>query len=307
MVMQGQPLLDAIGNTPLVQITSITPNPNVTILAKLEGNNPGGSVKDRPARQMLLAAEASGELTPDKIILEPTSGNTGIALAMIAAARGYRIKLVMPACVSMERRSVLEAYGAEIVLSPGCEKTDGAIRQAHRIYAEDPERYYMPNQYDNLNNPKAHELTTGPEIVAQTGGTLSHFVAGMGTGGTLMGTAAYLRNHVPSVKVVGIEPPLGHTIQGLKNMHEAIVPAIYHEDRLDLKIVIDDDLAFDTARKLAAHEGIFCGMSGGAAMAGAFQLAATLEKGTIVVIIPDRGDRYLSTNLFKSMCANCPP
>ncbi|MFW9603371.1 MAG: PLP-dependent cysteine synthase family protein [Trichlorobacter sp.] len=305
--MHGQPLLDSIGNTPLVQLTRINPNPAVTILAKLEGNNPGGSVKDRPARQMILAAEASGELTPDKIILEPTSGNTGIALAMIAAARGYRIKLVMPACVSMERRSVLEAYGAEIVLSPGCEKTDGAIRQAHRIYDASPEQYYMPNQYDNPNNPRAHELTTGPEIVTQTGGTLTHFVAGMGTGGTLMGTTAYLRAATPDVKVIGIEPPLGHAIQGLKNMHEAIVPAIYHEDQLDQKIVIDDDLAFDTARRLAAEEGIFCGMSGGAAMAGAFQIAMGLTSGTIVVIIPDRGDRYLSTNLFKSMCANCPP
>jgi len=305
--MHGQPLLEAIGNTPLVQITSIATNPHVTILAKLEGNNPGGSVKDRPARQMILAAEASGELTPDKIILEPTSGNTGIALAMIAAARGYRIKLAMPACVSMERRSILEAYGAGIVLSPGCEKTDGAIRLAHKILNEEPGRYYMPNQYDNPNNPLAHELTTGPEIVAQTNGNLTHLVAGMGTGGTLMGTAACLKKQLPSVQIIGIEPNLGHAIQGLKNMHEAIVPAIYHEDQLHAKIVIDDDTAFETARRLASHEGIFCGMSGGAAMAGALRLAEKLERGTIVVIIPDRGDRYLSTNLFKSMCASCPP
>lgn len=305
--MRGQALLDAIGNTPLVRISSIAPNPGVTILAKLEGNNPGGSIKDRPARQMILAAEASGELTPDKIILEPTSGNTGIALAMIAAARGYRIKLTMPACVSMERRSVLEAYGAEIVLSPGCEKTDGAIRLAHKIYAEEPGVYYMPNQYDNPNNPMAHELTTGPEILAQTDGGLTHFVAGMGTGGTLMGTAAFLKRQAPQVQVVGVEPNLGHAIQGLKNMKEAIVPAIYHEESLDQKLVVDDDTAFETARQLAAHEGIFCGMSGGAAMAGAFELAENMTSGTIVVIIPDRGDRYLSTNLFKSMCANCPP
>lgn len=307
MTMYGQSLLDAVGNTPLVRITTIAPNPAVRILAKLEGNNPGGSVKDRPARQMILAAEASGELTRDKIILEPTSGNTGIALAMIAAARGYRIKLAMPACVSMERRSILEAYGAEIVLSPGCEKTDGAIRLAHKIYSEAPGLYYMPNQYDNPNNPLAHELTTGPEIVAQSEGALTHFVAGMGTGGTLMGTAAYLRRHAPEVAIIGVEPNLGHAIQGLKNMQEAIVPAIYHEDQLDRKIVIDDDTAFETARMLAAREGIFCGMSGGAAMAGAFQLAQELHEGTIVVIIPDRGDRYLSTNLFKSMCAICPP
>jgi len=303
----GQSLLNAIGNTPLVTISSSNPNPKVTILAKLEGNNPGGSVKDRPARQMILAAEASGELTRDKVILEPTSGNTGIALAMIASARGYRIKLAMPACVSQERRSILEAYGAEILLSPGCEKTDGAIRLAHKIYNEDPGRYYMPNQYDNPNNPLAHELTTGPEIVAQTAGTLTHLVAGMGTGGTLMGTSACLKKLAPAAQVVGIEPNLGHAIQGLKNMREAIVPAIYHEENLHRKIVIDDETAFETARQLAAHEGIFCGMSGGAAMAGAFRLAQELSEGTLVVIIPDRGDRYLSTNLFKSMCANCPP
>lgn len=305
--MHGQPLLEAIGNTPLVQITTINPNPNVTLLAKLEGNNPGGSIKDRPARQMILAAEQSGELTPDKIILEPTSGNTGIALAMIAAARGYRIKLAMPACVSMERRSVLEAYGAEIVLSSGCEKTDGAIRLAHKIYAEEPGRYYMPNQYDNPNNPLAHELTTGPEIVNQCGGDLTHFVAGMGTGGTLMGVAAFLKKNSPAVQIIGVEPNLGHAIQGLKNMREAIVPAIYHEENLHRKLVVDDDTAFETARLLASHEGIFCGMSGGAAMAAALQLSSELAEGTVVVIIPDRGDRYLSTNLFKSMCANCPP
>ena len=306
-MMRGQALLDAIGNTPLVRMTSRASNPQVTILAKLEGNNPGGSIKDRPARQMLLAAEASGELTQEKTILEPTSGNTGIALAMIAAARGYRIKLAMPACVSVERRSVLEAYGAEIVLSPCCEKTDGAIRLAHKIYSEMPGHYYMPNQYDNPNNPLAHELTTGPEIVAQTQGQLTHFVAGMGTGGTLMGIAACLRKQSPNVQIIGVEPNLGHAIQGLKNMKEAIVPAIYHEENLHRKIVVDDDTAFETARQLAAHEGIFCGMSGGAAMAAALQLASELTSGTIVVIIPDRGDRYLSTNLFKSMCANCPP
>ena len=305
--MKGQSLIEAIGNTPLVAIGSINPNPKVTVLAKLEGNNPGGSVKDRPARQMILAAEKSGELTADKIILEPTSGNTGIALAMIAAARGYRIKLVMPACVSVERRSVLEAYGAEIVLSPGCEATDGAIRLAHKIHNEAPGIYYMPNQYANPNNVLAHYETTGPEIMRQTQGLITHFVAGMGTSGTLMGTAMYFHEANPDIKVIGIEPVLGHKIQGLKNMKEAIVPPIYDERALHRKIVVQDDDAFETARQLAGQEGIFCGMSGGAAMAGALKLAAELNEGTIVVIIPDRGDRYLSTNLFKSMCANCPP
>ena len=305
--MKGHSLIESIGNTPVVAISSINPNPHVAILAKLEGNNPGGSVKDRPARQMILAAEASGKLTYDKVILEPTSGNTGIALAMIAAARGYRIKLAMPACVSVERRSVLEAYGAEIVLSPGCEATDGAIRLAHKIFAEEPGTYYMPNQYANPNNVLAHYETTAPEIMRQTDGGITHFVAGMGTSGTLMGISRYFREFKPDVSVVGIEPVLGHKIQGLKNMREAIVPPIYDDTALTRKIVIEDDLAFETARQLATHEGIFCGMSGGAAVAGALQLAAELETGTIVVIIPDRGDRYLSTNLFKSMCANCPP
>ncbi len=307
MPVKGQSLIEAIGNTPLVAIATINPNPQVAILAKLEGNNPGGSVKDRPARQMILAAEKSGEMTPDKIILEPTSGNTGIALAMIAAARGYRIKLVMPACVSMERRSILEAYGAEIVLSPGCEATDGAIRMAHKIFGEEPGKYYMPNQYANPNNVLAHFETTGPEILQQSGKRITHFVAGMGTGGTLMGTAQYFRAAKPDVRIIGVEPVLGHKIQGLKNMKEAIVPPIYNESALDRKIVIDDDIAFETARQLADQEGIFCGMSGGAAIAGALKMAKELETGTIVVIVPDRGDRYLSTNLFKSMCAQCPP
>ncbi len=305
--MKGQSLIDSIGLTPMVEISNINPNPKVTILAKLEGGNPGGSVKDRPARQMILAAEASGELTKDKIILEPTSGNTGIALAMIAAARGYRIKLVMPACVSVERRGVLEAYGAEIVLSPGCEATDGAIRLAHKIHDDDPDTYFMPNQYANPNNVLAHYETTGPEIMRQTEGRITHFVAGMGTGGTLMGISRYFREHSPNVKIIGIEPVLGHRIQGLKNMEEAIVPPIYHETALDRKIIIEDDPAFETARQLASREGIFCGMSGGAAMTGAFRLAKELTSGVIVVIIPDRGDRYLSTNLFTSMCAHCPP
>ncbi|GFO55546.1 cysteine synthase B [Geomonas sp. Red276] len=304
--MKGQSLLDAIGATPLVQV-ALSGKPGVRILAKLEGNNPGGSVKDRPARQMILAAEESGELTADKVILEPTSGNTGIALAMIAAARGYRIKLCMPACVSMERRSVLEAYGAEIVLSPGCEATDGAIRLAHKILAEEPEKYYMPNQYANPNNVLAHYKTTGPEIWEQTAGKVTHVVGGIGTSGTVMGLSKFFREKAPAVEIVAVEPVLGHKVQGLKNMKEAIVPPIYDPTAYDRKLVIEDDDAFETARLLAHQHGIFCGMSGGAAMAGAMKVAAGIETGTVVVIIPDRGDRYLSTNLFKSMCAECPP
>jgi len=297
----------AIGNSPLVELSQLHDNPRVRILAKLEGNNPGGSVKDRPANFMLQKAEESGALRPDKVILEPTSGNTGIALAMIGAAKGYRVKLVMPGCVSSERRAVLEAYGAEVILSPPAEATDGAIRLAHRILEENPTKYYMPNQYANENNPLSHYFTTGPEIYAQTGGRIDMFVAGMGTSGTLMGMARFLKEQNPNIQVIGVEPTLGHKVQGLKNMMEAIVPAIYNEAQLDGKIVIDDETAFDTTRRLAIREGIFAGMSSGAAVAGALAMAKKMTEGTIVTLLPDRGDRYLSTTLFRSTCASCPP
>jgi len=300
-------LRSAIGNTPLVELRSVNPNPRVRILAKLEGNNPGGSVKDRPALFMLLGAEERGELTREKTILEPTSGNTGIALAMLGTSRGYRVRLVMPACVSLERRAVLAAFGAELVLSPAEEGTDGAIRLAHRILGEDPERYYMPNQYANPDNVRAHRETTGPEILRQTDGDVDCFVAGMGTGGTLMGVAGYLRGKKPSVTVIGVEPTLGHRIQGLKNMNEAIVPPIYRRENLDGTLVVGDEPAFEAARRLAVEEGLFVGMSSGAAVVGAVETARRLSSGTIVTLLPDRGDRYLSTNLFRSTCASCPP
>jgi len=300
-------LTGSVGNTPLVDISALLGKPRLRLLAKLEGNNPGGSIKDRPALYMLEKAEESGELTPDKIILEPTSGNTGIAIAMLGAAKGYRVKLVMPACVSAERRGVLEAYGAEVVLSPGCEATDGAIRLAHRILAGEPQRYYMPNQYANPNNPLSHYETTGPEILRQTAGEIDYFVAGMGTSGTLMGIGRCFAEFAPQVRIVGVEPTLGHKVQGLKNMQEAIVPSIYDEQTLHRKLVIEDDKAYAAARRLAIRHGLFVGMSSGAAVAGALQLADELEQGTIVVILPDRGDRYLSTNLFRSQCADCPP
>lgn len=300
-------LPQAIGNTPLVELTRLAAGLPVRIFAKLEGNNPGGSVKDRPAWYMVKKAEESGLLSSGKTILEPTSGNTGIALAMIGAARGYRVKLVMPACVSMERRSVLEAYGAEVVLSKACQTTDGAIRLAHQIFADDPDRYYMPNQYANPNNPLAHYETTGPEIFRQTNGEIDVFVAGMGTSGTLMGTGRFLREAKPGVRIVGIEPRLGHKVQGLKNMREAIVPDIYHEEELDEKLTVEDEDAFETARRLALEEGIFVGMSSGAAMAGTLKIAQGMTSGVIVTLLPDRGDRYLSTSLFRSVCACCPP
>jgi cysteine synthase B len=300
-------ILSGIGNTPLVELTNINTKPDLTILGKLEGNNPGGSVKDRPAYYMIKKAEESGKLTKDKIILEPTSGNTGIAIAMIGAAKGYKVKLCMPACVSMERRSVLEAYGAEVVLTPAEEATDGAIRKAHQMHNAEPDKYYMPNQFENENNVLSHYETTGPEIFEQTNGEVDVFVSGLGTTGTIMGVSKYLKEKNPKIKIVAVEPVMGHKIQGLKNMHEAIVPTIYNEEYWDEKIVIEDDLAYQTSRRLALEEGIFVGMSSGAAAAGALQISKKMDKGTIVVILPDRGDRYLSTTLFKPICSKCPP
>jgi cysteine synthase B len=301
-------ILNAVGNTPLVELTSLKGRPpSVRILGKLEGSNPGGSVKDRPALYMIRKAEQSGRLTREKTILEPTSGNTGIALAMIGAAGGYRVKLCMPGCVSIERQRVLEALGAEVVLTSAAEGTDGAIRKAHQLANSDPDRYFMPNQFENEANVLAHYETTGPEIFAQTNGEVDVFVAGMGTTGTLMGVSRYLREKRPKARVVGVEPRVGHKIQGLKNMEEAIRPKIYDSGMLDDKVTVADDEAFEVTRRLATQEGLFVGMSSGAAVAGALRIAGTMTSGTIVVILPDRGDRYLSTELFKPICAKCPP
>lgn len=300
-------ILQAIGNTPLVELANLNPNPDARILCKLEGCNPGGSVKDRPALYMITKAEEGGELTKDKIILEPTSGNTGIAIAMIGAAKGYEVQLCMPECVSTERRLILEGLGSHVFLTPAKENIDGAIRRAHTLVQEDPGRYYMPNQYDNEANALAHFETTGPEIYRQTGGEVDYFVAGMGTTGTLMGSGRYLKSVKPSVKVVGVEPVMGHTIQGLKNMTESMVPGIYHPDELDVKEMVEDGEAFETTRLLATKEGLFVGTSGGAAVAVALRLAKMIDHGTIVAILPDRGDRYLSTMQFRSICAKCPP
>lgn len=300
-------VLDAIGKTPLVQFVHLNTNGRVKVFGKLEGCNPGGSVKDRPALYMIKKAEATGQLTRDKIILEPTSGNTGISLAMIGAAKGYRVKLFMPECVSTERRIILQALGAEVLLTPAKEGTDGAIRAAHELFAREPEQYYMPNQYDNEANVQAHYETTGPEILNQTEGKVDVVVAGMGTGGTLMGITRYMREVSPKTRVIGVEPTLGHAIQGLKNMFESIVPKIFHVDQLDGKIVVEDGEAFEMARNLAQHEGVFVGMSSGAALVGAMQVANSMKEGNVVVILPDRGDRYLSVMQFRSICAKCPP
>ncbi len=300
-------LFDAIGNTPLVELKNLNGNPRVKILGKLEGNNPGGSVKDRPAYYMINKAEQSGQLTRDKTIVEPTSGNMGISLAMIGAAKGYSVRLFMPECVSTERQRTLAALGAAVMLTPETEGTDGAIRRAWQLVSEEPEKYYMPNQFDNESNILAHYQTTGPEIFSQTNGEIDVFVVGIGTTGTLMGTGKYLKEKKPSVKIVAVEPTEGHTIQGLKNMNESIVPKIYNPHIFDEKVIIEDDDAFETTRLLAVKEGIFVGMSSGAAVAGALRIAKELNSGTIVAILPDRGDRYLSTTLFRSFCAKCPP
>ena len=307
--MEGKKLniVHAICNTPLVELINLNSNQQIKIFGKLEGNNPGGSVKDRAVHFMIKEAEQSGELTKEKIILEPTSGNTGIALAMIGAAKRYRVKLVMPDCVSTERGRILEAFGADVILTPAEEGTDGAIRKAYQIINEEPDRYYMPNQFDNENNVLAHYETTGPEIFSQSNGEVNVFVAGMGTTGTLMGVGRYLKERNPGIKIVGVEPTEGHTIQGLKNMDESISPGIYHPEVLDEKVTVEDEEAFQMARHLATNEGLFVGMSSGAAVAGALRVAKEMDSGIIVVILPDRGDRYLSTTLFRSICSKCPP
>jgi len=301
-------LLDSIGNTPMVELKRISPKGGARILAKLEGHNPGGSVKDRPALWMIERAEKNGRLSAGKIILEATSGNTGIGLAMVGACKGYRVKLTLPECVSTERRQTLMAYGAELVLTPAGERTDGAIKAARKIMDEYPNHYFMPNQFVNPANWLSHYETTGPEVWAQTQGQISAFVAGMGTTGTLMGVGRRLKEHNPAIQIVGAEPVEGHAIQGLKNMNEAIVPEIYEKGRLDRIIIVEDRPAYAMANRLTLEEGLFVGMSSGAAVCAALEVAVDLSASeTVVVLLPDRGDRYLSTNLFRSICAECPP
>jgi cysteine synthase B len=300
-------VLEAIGNTPLIEIRNLNPHRGVHIFAKIEGCNPGGSIKDRIALFMVRSAEQSGELTPDKIIMEPTSGNTGIALAMIGAAKGYRVRLVVPGCVSVERRRIIEAFGAEVMITPAEEGTDGAIRHAWQLAEDNPDMYYMPDQFSNPANILAHYTTTGPEIYEGTGGRVDCFVAGMGTTGTLMGVGKYLREKNPDVRIIGVEPEPGHAIQGLKNMEEAIVPEIYDPALLDCRLRVGDEEAYSMARKIATREGIFTGMSSGAALAGALKVAESMVSGNVVTVFPDRGDRYLSTTLFRSICSNCNP
>ncbi len=291
-------ILAAIGNTPLVEIRKLNPNPKVKILAKLEYFNPGGSTKDRTALYMIEKAEKSGLLTHDKTVIEATSGNTGIGLALVCAVKGYKLLLTMSESVSVERQKILKARGAEILLTPGHLGTDGAIEEAYRLARENPDTYYMTDQFNNEANCLAHYHGTAEEIWEQTKGNVSMIVATMGTTGTLMGVSKRMKEYNPDIKIIGVEPYLGHKIQGLKNMKEAYRPEIFEKKRLDKIVNIEDEEAFEMTRKLAKEEGIFVGMSSGAAMAIAGKETETMTEGTIVVIFPDGGERYLSTPLF---------
>jgi cysteine synthase B len=292
-------ILETIGNTPIVRINRLNPNKNVTIYAKLEGLNPTGSIKDRIALSMIQQAEIEGKLTKGKTIIEPTSGNTGVALAMIGIVRGYEVEIVMSDAVSVERRQMIKAFGAKVTLTEGKLGTDGAIMKARELVKEHPEKYFMPDQFSNAYNKITHYRTTGEEIWKQTNGKIDYFVSSLGTSGTIMGVGKVLKEHNPQVKIVCAHPVKGHYIQGLKNMEEAIVPSIYDPSQIDITIMVETEVAYEMTRQIVSHEGIFVGMSSGAAMHAAVQVAKQIESGTIVVIFPDRGEKYLSTKLFK--------
>jgi cysteine synthase B len=294
-------VLDLVGNTPIVEIRSVRDGvaPGVRLFAKLEGFNPGGSVKDRPAKKMIEVGIAEGKLVAGKTILDSTSGNTGIGLAMVGAVLGYPVQLVMPENVSTERKKVIRAYGAEIVFSDPMEGSDGAILLCRKLLAEAPDRYFKPDQYNNPANPLAHYEGTGPEIWRQTEGAVTHFVASIGTSGTIMGTGRYLKERNPAIQVVAAEPEDAfHGLEGLKHMATSIVPGIYHETELDRKVPIATDAAYNMVYRLCREEGLIVGQSCGAAWIAALEVARTLTEGTIVVIFPDFGNRYLSTNLW---------
>ncbi len=291
-------VLDAIGNTPLVELRRVNPNPNVRLLAKLEYFNPGGSIKDRAALAMIEAGEREGLLTPEKTVIEATSGNTGIGLALVCSVKGYRLLLAMAESVSVERQKILKARGAEILLTPGHLGTDGAIEEVYRLVREFPDKYFMADQFNSEANWQAHYDGTGPEIWHQTRGEITMLVATLGTTGTLMGLSRRLKEYRPDVQIVGVEPYLGHKIQGLKNMKESYCPEIFEKRRLDRKVNIEDEEAFEMTRRLAREEGLFVGMSSGAAVASACREAEAMDEGVVVVICPDGGERYLSTPLF---------
>lgn len=295
----GNNILDLIGNTPIVRINNLNQKSYVDIYAKLEGNNPGGSIKDRIALKMIEQAEREGELTHGKTIIEPTSGNTGIGLAMVGVVKGYNVEIVMNEAVSIERRKMIKAFGAKIVLTPAEMGTDGAIIEAHSRIKNNPEKYFMPDQFSNHYNKIAHYETTAKEIINQIDRKIDYFVSAIGTSGTIMGVGKFLKERYPEIKIVCAHPVRGHYIQGLKNMEEAIVPSIYDPSQIDIEVMVETEKAFEMTRLLAKKEGIFAGMSSGAAIFAALEIAGKCEKGTIVTIFPDRGDRYLSTDLFQ--------
>jgi len=289
-----------VGNTPLLRLERVAREVRpVEVYAKAEWFNPGGSVKDRPALNMILEGERSGKLTPGKMILDATSGNTGIAYAWIGAARGYRVKLALPKSASIERKRILRAYGAELVITDPAEGSDGAIREARRLYAEEPERYFYPDQYNNPANWQAHYHGTGREIYEQTEGRITHFVAGLGTSGTFMGTARRLREYNPEVRVISFQPasPL-HGLEGLKHMETAIVPGIYDPELADADLGIETEEAYEMVRRLATEEGLLVGVSSGAALAAALKVAGRLRSGVVVTVFPDSGDKYLSERFW---------
>jgi len=301
---EADPLPDVlarVGNTPLLRLRHIGRKfPEVEIYAKAEWFNPGGSVKDRAALNMILEGERSGALTHDKIILDSTSGNTGIAYAMIAAARGYRVKLCLPANASIERKRILRAFGAEMVLTEPGEGSDGAIRKVREVYAADPERYFYPDQYNNPANWRAHYQTTAPEIWEQTEGRVTHFVAGLGTSGTFMGAGRRLRELKPSVRLISFQPDTGfHGLEGLKHMPAAIVPGIYESTLADQNLWIDTEAAYRMVHRLAREEGLLAGISSGAAMVGCLEVARESGSGVIVTVFPDSADKYLSQTFWE--------
>ena len=294
-------ILDLIGNTPLLEISRVSGvlSPDVRVYAKLEGMNPGGSVKDRPAWRMVQEGLRTKKLRPGKIILDSTSGNTGIALAMVGSVLHYPVELVMPGNVSVERKQIIAGYGAKVTYSDPMEGSDGAIRLCRTILEAEPEKYFKPDQYFNPMNPQAHYENTGPEIYRQTSGRVTHFVAGIGTGGTIMGTGRYLKEVNPNIQIIAVEPDDAlHGLEGLKHMATSIVPGIYHEDELDEKIPVSTEDAYSMVYRLSQEEGLLVGQSSGAALFAALKIVRRLRSGTIVVIFPDFGDKYLTTNLW---------
>lgn len=294
-------ILEQIGKTPLLRFVNITKElDRVNIYGKAEWFNPGGSVKDRPALRMIEEGERTTVLTRDKVILDSSSGNTGIAYALIGAVKGYRVELAVPRNVSQERKRILQAYGAHVIYTDPLAGSDGAIREAHRRYEDNPEKYFMPDQYNNPANWWAHYDTTGPEIIEQTKGQITHFVAGVGTSGTLMGTGRRLREFNPRIQIAAVLPAEDlHGIEGLKHMETAIVPGIWNEQFPDLRLEVRTEDAYTMARRLALEEGILVGQSGGATVYAALQLARQITEGVIVTILPDAGDRYFSTGLWE--------